>query len=257
MKAFDAHCHIYDKSFDLDRDKVIREAKKVLFGILNAGENPEANRKVSELNKKYPDFCYASYGIQPQDLHHYSDEEITEETKWIKKQKPVAISEIGMDYAVIKRDKLDEFAKLRQAEWFETFLQLADTLRVPAVVHSRWATLPVVEILEDLKPKKAVLHAFAGTLEEARRAVKLGYKLSIGNTVAYAEQKKDLVKELPIEAFLLETDSPVLAPKPGERNEPANISLTVKEIAKIKKISEAKVIDITNKNVKELFGLSI
>ena len=255
MKAFDVHCHIYDSSFDKDRDKVIRNAKKVLLGVLNAGETPEANRKVLELSTKHPNFCYASYGVQPQDLHNYSDEELAAEVKWIKKQKPIAISEIGLDYAVIKRDKLDAFAKMRQAEWFEQFLQLADSLKIPAVIHSRWATDPVVKILEDLRPKKAVLHAFAGTLEEAKRAVNLGYKLSIGNTVAYAEQKQDLVKELPVEAFLLETDSPVLGPDPKKRNEPANISLTIKEIAKIKKISEEKVIEITNKNVKDLFGL--
>ncbi|HKZ49440.1 MAG TPA: TatD family hydrolase [Candidatus Nanoarchaeia archaeon] len=255
MKAFDVHCHLYDKSFDNDRDKVIREAKKALFGILNAGENPEANRKVLELSKKYPNFCYPSFGIHPDSIHKLTDEELSDEIKWIKKQKPIAISEIGLDYMVIKRDKLDAFAKMRQAEWFEQLLQLADSLKVPAVIHSRWATRPVVEILEELKPKKAVLHAFAGSLEEAKRAVKLGYKLSIGNTVAYAEQKKDLVKELPVEAFLLETDSPVLGPDPKKRNEPANISLTVKEMAKIKNIKEAQVIEITNENVKELFGL--
>jgi TatD DNase family protein len=79
--------------------------------------------------------------------------------------------------------------------------------------------------------------------------------LSIGNTVTYADQKKELVKNLPIESFCLETDSPVLGPDPKERNEPANISLTIKEIAKIKKISEEKVIEITNRNAKELFGL--
>src|SRR3990172_7759488 len=112
MKAFDVHCHVYDASFDKDRDKVIKNAKKVLFGVLVAGETPEANRKVIELAKKYPDFCYVSLGTQPQDIHHYTDEELSEEIRWIKKQKPIAISEVGLDYAVIKRDKLDEFAKM-------------------------------------------------------------------------------------------------------------------------------------------------
>jgi len=255
MKAFDVHCHIYDKSFDTDRDKVIRNTKKVLFGVLVAGENPETNRKIIELAKKYQDFCYPALGIHPDSIHKFEDSEIEEEIKWIKKQKPIAISEIGLDYMVIKRDKLDAFAKMRQAEWFEQFLQLADSLKIPAVVHSRWATGAVIKILEELKPKKAVLHAFAGTLDEAKRAVKLGYKISIGNTVAYAEQKRELVKNLPIEAFVLETDSPVLGPDPKKRNEPANIALTIKEIAKIKNISEAKVIEATNENVKDLFRL--
>jgi TatD DNase family protein len=255
MKPFDVHCHLYDESFDKDRDSVIAKAKKVLSGILVAGENPETNRKIIEIAKKYPKFCYPSLGFHPTEIHKFTDEEIEEEIKWIKKQKPIAISEIGLDFMVIKRDKLDEFAKMRQIEWFEHFLKLADELKVPAIIHSRWATKQVVEILEDLKPKKAILHAFSGTNKEVERALKLGCKISIGNTIAYAEQKQELVKALPIEAFMLETDSPVLAPIKGARNEPSNITLVVKQIAKIKKIPEDKIIEITNKNVKELFGI--
>lgn len=254
MKAFDVHCHLYDESFDKDRDSVISKAKKVLSGVIVAGENPETNRKILKLEKKYPKFWYSAYGIHPTSIYNLTDEEITEEIKWIKTQKPIAISEIGLDFAIIKREKQDEFARMRQIEWFERFIELAKELDIPAIVHSRWATKQIVEILEELKPKKAILHAFSGTVKEAERALKLGYKFSIGNTVAYAEQKRELVKALPIEAMMLETDSPVLAPKPGERNEPSNITLVISEIAKIKKISEDKVIEATNKNVKELFG---
>jgi len=255
MKAFDVHCHLYDESFDKDRDNVIAKAKKVLSGVIVAGENPETNRKILKLEKKYPKFWHSAYGVHPTSVHNLTDEEIEDEIKWIKSQKPIAISEIGLDFAVIKREKLDEFAKMRQVEWFERFIDLAKELDVPVIVHSRWATKHVIEILEDLKPKKVILHAFSGTVEEAKRALKLGYKFSIGNTVAYAEQKIELVKALPVDAMMLETDSPVLPPKPGERNEPSNITFVISEIAKIKKISEDNIIKITNKNVKELFGL--
>ena len=255
MKAFDVHCHLYDVAFDKDRDKVIADAKKVLSGIIVAGENPETNKKILKLEKKYPKFWYSAFGIHPTEIHKFTDEEIEEEIEWIKKQKPTAISEVGVDFAVIKREKQGEFEKMRQIEWFERFLKLADELNIPAVIHSKWATKPVINILEDLRPKKAVLHSFSGTMDEAKRALKLGYKFSIGTTLTYAEQKRDLVKELPIEAFILETDSPVASPKPGERNEHSNITLVISEIAKIKNISEDKVIEITNKNVKDLFGL--
>ena len=255
MKAFDVHCHLYDIAFDKDRDNVIAKAKKMLSGIIVAGENPETNRKILKLEKKYPKFWHSAFGIHPTEIHKFTDEEIEEEIEWIKKQKPTAISEIGVDFAVIKREKQDEFAKMRQIEWFERFLKLADELNVPAIIHSKWAIKPVIEILEDLRPKKAVLHSFSGTIEEAKRALKLGYKFSIGTSLTYAEQKRELVKELPMEAFVLETDSPVSGPKPGERNEPSNITLVISEIAKIKNISEDDIIKITNKNVKELFGL--
>jgi TatD DNase family protein len=255
MKPFDVHCHLYDESFDKDRDNVIEKAKKVLSGVLVAGENPLTNRKIIDLAKNYPKFWHSALGFHPTEIHKFTDEEIENEIRWIKKQKPIAISEIGLDFMVIKRDKLDEFAKMRQIEWFERFLKLADELKVPAIIHSRWATKQVVEILEDLKPKKAILHAFSGTVKEAERALKLGYKISIGNTIAYAEQKQDLAKHIDLKHLLVETDSPVLAPQKGERNEPANVLLVVKEIARIKGITEKEVIEATNKNVKELFNI--
>jgi TatD DNase family protein len=255
MKPFDVHCHLYDESFDSDRTGVIKRAKKVLSGIIIAGEDPESNRKVMALSKEYPNFCYPSLGFHPTKIYNFTDNEIEKEFEWIKKQKPVAISEIGLDFAIIKQNKLSEFDKMRQIEWFERALQLANKLNVPSIIHSRWATKQVVEILTDLKPKKAVLHAFSGTMAEAKQALNLGYYFSIGNTIAYATQKQELAKILPLEAFVLETDSPVLAPIKGARNEPSNIMLVVKQLAKIKNVPESKIIETTNKNVKTLFKI--
>jgi len=261
MKPFDAHCHLYDKKFDADRDEVIEKAKKVLSGIVVVGEKPESNRQILKLKEDYGKFWLMGFGIHPEFAHEFSNSEIEAELKWIKKNKPDCIGEVGLDYMWIKQVlpkqigiKKADAAWSKQQKVFETFIQFADELGLPLNIHSRWATSQVVEFLEKLRPEKAILHAFSGNLAEAKRASKLGYKISIGNTVAYSEQKRDLAKHLPLSDLLIETDSPVLAPVKGERNEPSNLTLVVKEIAKIKNVKEAKVIEETNKNFKELFS---
>ncbi|MFH0868694.1 MAG: TatD family hydrolase [archaeon] len=262
MKPFDCHNHLYDEKFDADRDKVIEQARKVLSGIVVVGENPETNRKILELKKKYPNFIFAGYGIHPTYAHEFSDKEIEDEIKWIKKQKPACIGEVGLDMFWVKMKlpkdigikKADE-AWEKQKKVFEKFIQLADELKIPLNVHSRWATKQVIEILEKNKAKKVILHSFSGSLAEAKRAADLGYLISIGNTITFREEKRKIAEHLDLKYLLLETDSPALAAKQGERNQPKNISLVVKEIARIKKISEQEVIEITNENFKEMFGI--
>jgi len=262
MKPFDCHCHLYDEKFDADREKVIADSKKVLSGMVVVGENPDTNREIFKLVQKYPDFIFAGYGIHPTHAHEFSDSDIENEIKWIKKNKPACIGEVGLDMFWVKMKlpkeigikKADE-AWEKQKKVFKLFIKLADELKIPLNIHSRWATGEVVKILEKEKPKKAILHAFSGSVAEAQRAVKLGYLVSIGNTIAYAEQKQDIAKHIDLKHLLVETDSPVLAPVKGERNQPKNISLVVKEIARIKKISELKVIEETNRNFGDMFGV--
>jgi len=262
MKPFDCHCHINDPAFNADRDKVIADSKKVLSGIVVVGSNPKSNRKILELKEKYPDFIFAGYGIHPTDAHEFSDKEVDDEIKWIKKQNPACIGEVGLDMFWVKMKlpkeigikKADE-AWEKQKKLFEKFIKLAKELDSPINIHSRWATKQVIELLEKNKAKKVILHAFSGSLAEGKRAVNLGYKISIGNTIAFAEQKKELAEHLDIKDILLETDSPCLSAKQGERNVPANVLAVAKEIAKIKKISESKVIEETNKNFREMFNV--
>ena len=258
MKPFDCHTHIYSDKFSVDFEQVLARAKRVLSGIIVVGEGPESNRKIASIVKANPKFLFAGHGIHPEYAHEFSEKQVEEEISWIKKQKPACIGEVGLDYMWIKRvlpkqigiKKADE-AWAKQKKVFERFIGLADELKIPLNIHSRWATKHVVETLEKLKPEKAILHAFSGSAAEARRAVALGYKISIGTSIMYAEQKKDLVERLDLRDLLLETDSPVLAPVKGERNEPANIQLVVKEIARIKNVSEKEVVKATNNNVSE------
>lgn len=257
MKPFDVHGHLYDESFDKDRDSVIKRAEKVLSGIIVVGENPKTNRKVLELCKKYPKFLFPGLAIHPDQVWKLSDVELADELKFISKQENlVCIGECGLDYKWAP-DEDPEKSKKRQKEVFIKQIELAKKLNLPLNVHSRRSTGAVVEVLKENRAKKVVLHGFDATHEEANEAVRLGYKITIGTTLLWKSNQNSMyyLKNFPLSTFVLETDSPVLAPVRGARNEPSNIMLVIKEISKIKNIPKDKVIEITNKNVKELFGL--
>ena len=259
MKAFDVHAHLYDKKFT-DIDEVIKNAKKVLNGVLVAGEHPESNRQVLALAKKYSNFCYASLGFHPTRIPDFSDKAIEAELKFIEKNanKITAISETGLDYMWLKRELPKdryEKEKVRQITYFKKHILLSKQLDLPLVVHSRWSMKDVLGVLEVTKAKKVILHAFEGTIDEAKKAVKLGYKISIGNTINSSEMKQNVVKAIDLKYLVLETDSPVLAPVRGKRNEPANVKLTIREIAKLKNVSEDDVVIASNKNIKDLFRI--
>ena len=148
-----------------------------------------------------------------------------------------------------------EKEKVRQIKYFRNHILLSKRLDLPLVVHSRWSMKDVLNVLKANKAKKVILHAFEGTVDEANQAVKLGYKISIGNTINTDSMKQDVVKAIELKHLVLETDSPVLAPVRGERNEPANVKLTIREIAKLKNVSEDDVVIASNKNIKDLFGI--
>jgi len=256
MKPFDVHCHLYDERFDEDRGKVVERAKKVLAGIIDVGEEPESNRKILALCKKYPDFIFPGLAIHPQKVHLLTDEEIDDEIAFIRKQKNlVCIGECGLDYMWAKKSGKYEETKKRQQETFKKMINLANNMNLPLNTHSRWATSVVVKMLKENKAKKVILHGYSAPMKEAREAVKLGYKIAVGTNIWDWGETLEYLNEFPLKTFVLHSDAPVTGPVKGERNEPSNIPLVVKEIAKIKNISESEVIEITNKNVKELFGI--
>ncbi|MBI4095274.1 MAG: TatD family hydrolase [DPANN group archaeon] len=255
-KPYDCHTHIYDDAFSADFEQMLARAKKVLSGIIVVGEGPASNRKVLALCARYPKFLFPGLAIHPDKVHTLTDAEIDAEIDFIRKQKNLAcIGECGLDYLWARKSENFEETKLKQQETFCKFIALADKMKLPLNIHSRRADSVVVKILKELRPKKAVLHGFSGSLAEAKEMVTRGYKIVIGTNLFFSKETKGYVEGLPLEAFVLETDSPVQAPVRGQRNEPANVSLVVKEITKLKNINEADVIDSTNNSVKEIFNI--
>ena len=270
MKPADCHTHLYDRSFELDLGEIIERAKKLVSKIIVVGEDAETNRKILTICKKYSSFLFPGLAIHPDRVHSLTDAEIDAEINFIRKQKDlICIGECGLDWLKAERFALAnpsfkmlepknfDFreAKQKQIGVFRKVIRLANEMGLALNVHSRRAEKDTIAVLKEEKAEKVLMHGFSGTIKEAEEAVLLGYKIAIGTTIFYSKQKVELVKATPLEDFVLETDSPVCAPKKGARNEPANVALVVKEIARIKNVSEKEIIETTNKNVKELFGI--
>jgi TatD DNase family protein len=266
MDLIDIHAHLETKKFDKDREEVIKRAEEAgVKVIINSGVNPPTNRKSLEFSNQY-NIMKASFGLYPIDalakevesgegdfLRDLKSFDVDGELNWIEenKDKCVAIGEVGLDY------NWPDFAKHKgkQIEVFEKTIVLAKKIDKPLVVHSRKAELDAVEILEKHGVKKVVIHCFNGRKSLIRRGVENGWFFSVPPIVARIEQFRMLVDLVPLKQLLTETDSPYLSPVAGKRNEPANVMVTIEEIAKIKGIDKGEVAEQIFNNAKTLFGL--
>ncbi len=163
----------------------------------------------------------------------------------------VGIGEVGLDYWLAKEQPEREV----QRAVLRRFAALSRSLDLPLNVHSRSAGHYTIDLLKAEGATKVLMHAFDGKASYALAGVEAGYYFSIPPSIVRSPQKQKLVRRLPIEALLLETDSPVLGPDKGERNEPANALRSAQMIAEIKDIALEAVIEATNANAAKLFGL--
>jgi TatD DNase family protein len=161
-----------------------------------------------------------------------------------------AIGEVGLDYWVVKEGPDKELQK----EILKLFVELSKELNLPLNIHSRSAGRHAIALLLENTAVRVQMHAFDGKASVALPAVEAGYFFSIPPSVTRSRQKQKLVKRLPLSCLLIETDSPVLGPSPNERNEPANLSLSIKAIAELKDIAEAEVIAAVSDNTERLYG---
>ncbi len=250
---FESHAHYDDEAFDEDREELLSGLKDNNIGyVLNVASSLSSIKTTLALAERYP-FVYAAVGVHPTETG-----ELTEENfGWVKEQclhkKVLAVGEIGLDYY------WDNVEKDIQKKWFARQLALANEVKLPVVIHSRDAakdTLDVVKAEKEIE-KRGVLHCFSYTKETAREYLNRGYFFGIGGVVTFSNAKKlrECVEYLPMEAILLETDCPYLAPVPyrGKRNCSLYLTYVAEEIAKIKGIPKERVIEITEENAKKLF----
>lgn len=252
---FESHAHYDDKKFDKDRDELLLSLKDHNVGtVINIGADLAGLRRSVVLSKKY-DFMYAAVGIHPSEIDEISEDVIDEMIEDAKLPKTVAIGEIGLDYYWEKTPE----GRQKQKLWFKRQLEVSYDVDLPVVIHSRDAAKDTFDILKEEASKglRAVIHCYSNSPEMADEYKKMGYFFGIGGVVTYknAQSLKESVRRIPIEQILLETDSPYLTPEPhrGKRNDSTYLPLVVKEIARLKGISEQEVIDITEANAKRLF----
>lgn len=245
----DTHAHICDESFDADRDTVVKKARKAgVEKIIAVGETLLDAQKNLALSRLYPEILPAA-GLYPTHLDWKAAFDLHD---FIRKYrgKLVAIGEVGLDYWIVKTGEEREI----QREIFQSFVKLSLELDLPLNVHSRSAGRQAVELLTGNGAQKVQMHAFDGKFKAALPAVEAGYYFSIPPSLSRSRQKQKLVRNLPLSSILLETDSPVLGPDPGTRNEPANIVLCIEMIAAIKNIQPEEVVEVVHANTLRLYG---
>jgi TatD DNase family protein len=251
----DTHAHLEMREFNDDRDEVIKRAREAgVEYIITIGTTVESSRDAVMLADKY-DFIYAAIGIHPhevKDILHPSYDIIRH---FAKHKKVVAYGEIGLDYHYEYSPRADQKRKFRD------MLREARMLELPVIVHDRDAHDDTLQILSEEWPPElgGVLHCFSGDLAMAKRVIEMGFSLSIAGPVTFpkAEALREVVRQVPIEHLLIETDSPYLAPQPmrGKRNEPSFVRHTAEAVAKIKGLSFDDVARITSFNAMQLFGI--
>jgi TatD DNase family protein len=259
-KIIDSHCHLQYPKYDTDRDEIIQRALDANIHMICIGTDFETSKQGIEIAQKY-EGVWAAVGLHPNDnLHEEFD--ISGYEELLKMPKVVAIGEIGLDYYRTTDPKDQEFQKKR----FEQQLDLGVRTNMPIVLHSRDAGkgstgvvhADMIGILKNnLPPRSGVAHSFTGTIEEARMYLDLGFYLGFNGIITFARQYDEMIRFIPLDRILLETDAPFLAPEPhrGQRNEPSYIIEVAKKLSEVKGVSLEEVIEKTTQNSQTLFKI--
>lgn len=275
MEYFDSHAHYDDEKFNNDREELIQSLKNEnVTKIVSAGYCLEGSRKAIKLAEKYP-FIYCTVGISPNDIENNYQEDITEIDKILQEYltkndaqeqnqvkenanknttgKIVAVGEIGLDY------HYDTDKELQKAA-FKKQIEIANKYNLPIVIHTRDAVSDTLQILkENLVNKKGVFHCCPFNRELVKEALKLGFYISFSGTVTFknAKNAEEIVNLVPNDGFLIETDSPYLAPEPvrGTRNNSINLKYIVKKIAEFKGMTEEEIAKLSYENTERIFNI--
>ena len=251
---FESHAHYDAHQFDEDREELLNSMQEHGIGtILNVCADWDSLTEVVEMAQKYP-FMYAAVGLHPDEVGDLDEERFQFLKSQCKKEKVVAVGEIGLDYY------WDNASHDIQKKWFERQLALARELDLPVIIHSRDAAEDTLKIMkEQAKGLRGVIHCFSYSKEIAEEYVKMGFHIGIGGVVTFKNGKKlkEVAEAIPLERILLETDCPYLAPEPyrGKRNSSQYIPYIAQAIADIKGITYEEVVEQTEQNARKLFGI--
>ena len=260
MEFFDSHAHYNDEKFEIDRDEVISSVKaEGITRLVSVGYSVEASKFAEKLSDRY-EFIYYSCGISPNDLPQ-TEEELWKKLEEIKKianqkhEKLVAIGEIGLDYYWNKENMdLQKLAFIEQ-------IKLANELELPIIIHSREAVADTIDILKNKQEsiKRGIFHCCPLNRELVKEALKLGYYISFAGPITFKNSKNadEIIKMVPLEKILIETDSPYLSPEPnrGKRNDSRNVKFIAQKIAQVKEIELEEIAKITYENANKVFKI--
>ncbi len=283
---FDTHCHVNFKAFNDDASEVIKRCLDEQVWLTNIGTDYKTSSSAIALAEQYPEGVFASVGLHPVHVVNTQiDEEmgktrhkfmtkgerfdLTSYRELAKHPKVVAIGEIGLDFYRRKEDLRSEAewqaVVKAQEEDFVKQLDLGDELGKAILIHCRNAHEEILKVLEArygsaprVSRGRGIAHFFTGTFEQAERYWQLGFYIAFGGAITFVEEYQNLVKQIPLERMVIETDAPYVTPVPHrrERNEPSYIKFVASKIAELKGVSEQEVAAVTTQNAFRVFNLS-
>ena len=254
MSLIDSHTHLYAEEFAEDRDAMIQRAVDLgveRFYLPNIDSS--SIESMLHLEETYPDRCFAMMGLHPCSVKANYREELSLVKEWLDKRPFCAVGEIGIDLYWDKTfAKEQEEAFLIQVEW-------AKELGLPIVIHSRESIDLILALLQPVRDDRlrGIFHCFTGNLEQANSIIELGFLMGLGGVLTFKNSGLDrTVADIDLKHFVLETDSPYLAPTPyrGKRNESAYVRLVAEKLSQVKGVSLEEVARVTTDNALQLFG---
>jgi TatD DNase family protein len=251
FRRIDVHAHANFKDYAGDTDAVIHRALDAGTAMINVGVDLATSREVVALADAHPRGVYAIVGQHPTDTDDAFDPAPYREL--LRHQKVVAIGECGLDYFHEK----DPAKRELQMQTFLAQIRLANEFQKPLMLHIRDAYADAREILRAHARVKGNSHFFAGTVDDARQFLDMGYTMSFTGAITFAKQYRELVEYVPLDMMHAETDCPFVAPVPhrGTRNEPAYVSYVYEKIAEIKKVPLEEVERALRANAERMFGI--
>lgn len=257
MELIDSHTHLDFPDFDADRNEVLNHSRQLgIRRMVVLGVYQQNWQRVWDLVQQDTDL-YAAFGLHPVYLDDHRPADLTELGDWLARLKGhrqlCAVGEIGLDYF------LEHLDRERQQALFEAQLKLAVDFQLPALLHVRRSHAAVIATLKRIRlPRGGIIHAFAGSLEEAREYIKLGFKLGLGGAATWPQALRmhKVIAQLPLDSVVLETDSPDMAPVmyPGQRNSPEHLPQICTALAERMGISPSALAEASTRNGCELFN---
>ena len=254
MRLIDSHCHLDVAEFETDLPETLDRARATgVSGFIVPAIGAARWAHLAELAARFPDF-HPGYGLHPMFLAEHTDADLAALPDWIKRPECVAVGECGLDFFVPGLD-----VECQESIFIE-HIRLAGVFNKPLIIHARKATERVIQLLKQYGPATGVIHSYSGSLEQARQLVDMGFLLGIGGPLTYprSTRLRAIVKEIPLQFLLLETDAPdqPMSGEQGRRNEPEKLIRVAEAVAEARAISVGEVATQTTGNAERLFGLA-
>jgi len=276
----DTHAHVNFNAFKNDGDEVIRRSLAADIWMILVGAETKTSKRALEYANKYEKGVYAAVGLHPMHTHEQKaegedydfttrEEEFSYDVyeKLAQFKKVVAVGEVGLDYYHIDKKSDMAAVKEKQKEVFLRQLELAKNLKLPVIIHCRQAHDDMLLILKKFRKEHkdamikdkawGVMHCFSGDEELAWQYFSLGLNISFTGLITFSAQWDDLIRRLPNDKFMIETDCPYMTPEPfrGQRNEPVLVKKVAERIAEIKNLSPERIAELSTANARKLFNI--